>query len=96
MMRSATRSRRRSEALALVGIAALALGAWGCVTRGKHQQIVGELESANSELRTRVSDLERSNASLDAERVKLIDEMEDLREERKTLARDVEQLSKTK
>ena len=95
MMRFATRFRLRPEALVVTVLAVAALAS-GCVTKGKHDSIVGALESENGELRTRVSDLERSNASLDAERVKLIDEMEDLRETRAQLSRDVEQLSKTK
>jgi chemotaxis protein MotB len=94
MTRSATRSLRRTEAIALC--AALALLASGCVTRSKHDLIVGGLEEQNSELEARVRDLERSNKSLDDERVKLLDEMEDLREARTALSRDVEQLSKTK
>jgi chemotaxis protein MotB len=95
MMRSVTRFRHRAEAVLAAALVTAALGG-GCVTKGKHNQIVGELESANGDLRTRVSDLERSNASLDSERLKLIDEMEDLRETRAQLTRDVEQLSKTK
>jgi chemotaxis protein MotB len=43
-----------------------------------------------------VRDLERSNRSLGDERVRLIDEMEDLRQEREQLAEDVDKLSKTK
>jgi chemotaxis protein MotB len=95
MMRSVTHFRNRAETLVVAGFLTVALGS-GCVTKGKHDRIVGELESANGDLRTRVSDLERSNASLDSERLKLIDEMEDLRETRAQLSRDVEQLSKSK
>jgi chemotaxis protein MotB len=95
MMRFATRFRLRPEALVVTALTTAAL-ATGCVTKGKHDAIVGALEDENGSLKTRVSDLERSNASLDAERVKLIDEMEDLRETRAQLTRDVEQLSKTK
>lgn len=94
MTHSDTRSLRRIEALALC--AALTLVAGGCVTRSKHDRIVGGLEEQNGRLEARVRDLERSNKSLDEERVKLLDEMEDLRETRAALTRDVEQLSKTK
>ena len=94
MTRSATRSLRRTEAIALC--TAVVLLAVGCVTRSKHDRIVGGLEEQNSELEARVRDLERSNKSLDDERVKLLDEMEDLREARTALTRDVEQLTKTK
>ena len=95
MTRSATRSLRRTEALVLSAALAALLTA-GCVTRSKHDRIVGGLEEQNSELEARVRDLERSNKSLDAERIKLIDEMEDLREARTSLSRDVEQLQKSK
>lgn len=94
MTRSGTRSFHGTEALVLC--AALALLTAGCVTRTKHDRIVGGLQEQNSELEARVQDLERSNKSLDDERVKLIDEMEDLRETRTALSRDVEQLQKSK
>lgn len=94
MTRSATRSLPRTEAIALG--AALALLAGGCVTQSKFDRVVGGLEEQNTELQTRVQDLERSNKSLDDERIKLIDEMEDLRETRTSLSRDVEQLQKSK
>lgn len=67
-----------------------------CVTRGTHEEVVGALETRVAQLETEVRDLRRSNRSLDDERVRLIDEMEDLRQERVALARDVEKLSKTK
>ena len=94
MTRSATPWLRRTEVLALV--AALALVATGCVTKGKYDEAVGGLEEKNGQLEARIDDLQRSNESLDQERVKLIDQMEDLREEHKTLSRDVEELSKSK
>jgi chemotaxis protein MotB len=95
MTRSGTHLPRRTEALAALGLA-LALAAGGCVTRGKHDQIVGALEAEKSDLEQRVQDLERSNQSLDQERIQLIDEMEDLREARAGLTRDVEKLTRTK
>jgi chemotaxis protein MotB len=66
------------------------------VTRGKHNRIVGALESERSQLSTRVADLERSNTALGGERLKLLDEMEDLRMAREGLATDVAQLEKTR
>jgi len=95
MTHSATRSRPRADAW-IAALALLALSAGGCVTRGKHESIVGALEQENADLSTRVRDLERSNKSLDEERVKLLDEMENLREVKETLASDIEKLTKTR
>src|SRR5262245_5482980 len=88
MKRSNTHSRRATSALLLIAIAA----APGCVTRGKYNRVVEDLESA----RQRVADLERSNEALGGERLKLIDEMEDLRETREQLSEDVAKLEKTR
>lgn len=94
MKRSNTRWRRR---LSLAAAAAVAVGiASGCVTKSKHDRVVGALENQRDRLEVRVRDLERSNDALDEERVKLLDEMEDLRQARETLTRDVEQLAKTR
>lgn len=68
----------------------------GCVTRGTHEAAVGALEAENERLEARILDLERSNRALDDERVKLINEMEDLRQTREALARDVAMLEKSK
>ena len=95
MTRFGSRLPRRTEFFA-APVLLLALGAAGCVTQGKHDQIVGALEAEKSELEDRVRDLERSNQSLDQERVQLLDEMEDLREARAALSRDVEKLTRTK
>jgi chemotaxis protein MotB len=73
--------------LALVGAAGS-----GCVTRGKYNRVVEDLEST----RQRVADLERSNEALGGERLKLIDEMEDLRETKENLTSDVAKLEKTR
>jgi chemotaxis protein MotB len=62
------------------------------VTRGTHNEVVAERD----QLATRVADLERSNEALGGERVKLLDEMEDLRVAREDLANDVAQLEKTR
>lgn len=95
MTHSATRSRRRADAW-IAALALLAFTAGGCVTRGKHESIVGALEQEKADLEMRVRDLERSNKSLDEERVKLLDEMENLREVKETLASDIEKLTKTR
>ena len=90
MKRSNTRCRRLASgltALALVGAAGS-----GCVTRGKYDRAVDDLERE----RVRVADLERSNEALGGERLKLIDEMEDLRETKEGLAEDVAKLEKTR
>jgi chemotaxis protein MotB len=71
--------------LALCAVAALASG---CVTRGTHNEVVGERDR----LQQRVSQLERSTESLGAERVKLIDELENLRIAEEQLDKDVRRL----
>jgi chemotaxis protein MotB len=88
MKRSSTPFRRAS-ALALVVAAAAGTG---CVTRGKYDRVVDDLENA----RERVADLERSNEALGGERLKLIDEMEDLRQTKESLTEDVAKLEKTR
>jgi chemotaxis protein MotB len=94
MKRSNTRLHRPRSAALLLLLAATLLAA--CVTRGKHDRIVGTLERENTGLEDRVRDLERSNLSLSNERAELLDSMEDLREERETLSRDVAKLQRTK
>jgi chemotaxis protein MotB len=94
MKRSSTPFRPAPSGLA--ALALVAACASGCVTRGKHNRIVGALESERSQLSTRVADLERSNTALGGERLKLLDEMEDLRMAREGLATDVAQLEKTR
>ena len=89
MKRSSTPFRRATSALAVL---ALAAAGSGCVTRGKYNRVVDDLENA----RERVADLERSNEALGGERLKLIDEMEDLRETKEQLTEDVAKLEKTR
>ena len=93
MRRSRTRS-LRTDCVWATAVAALL--ASGCVTRGTHEEVVGALETELERLESRVRDLERSNEALDKERVALVDEMEDLRQERSVLSADVEKLSRTK
>ena len=88
----ATRKRPLRSDRQLLIVLALLLAAPGCVARAAYQEAVGERdELAKSErnLADRVEKLETSNRSLDAERVRLIDEMEDLRLERSTLKREL-------
>jgi len=94
MKRSNTRSLRRRRAALVLPIAAALLAA--CVTRGKHDRIVGALESDKAKLEAQVVDLQRSNRSLSNERAELLDSMEDLRQEREDLSIDVAKLQKTK
>jgi chemotaxis protein MotB len=54
------------------------------------------MEAENRSLEQRVSDLERSNRVLDDERARLVDEMEDMRQARDVLSRDVAKLEKSK
>jgi chemotaxis protein MotB len=89
MKRSSTRYKRLTSALIAL---ALAAATSGCVTRGKHNRVVDDLEKE----RVRVADLERSNEALGGERLKLIDEMEDLRETKEGLTEDVAKLEKTR
>lgn len=96
MMHSVTHSRRQAEAWIAVLALLVVVPAGGCVTRGKHESIVGALEQEKADLEARVQDLERSNRSLDEERVKLLDEMENLREVKETLASDIAKLTKTR
>ena len=89
MKRSTTSWRPRRAELAVVVLAWLALG---CVTRGKHGEVVSERDA----LQERVRLLEASNESLSNERVKLISEVEDLATEREQLAASVEELRATR
>ncbi len=71
--------------------------AGGCVTRGTHQTVVeerDELARERTALSERVELLEASNESLSAERVTLLEQVEDLRELRADLETDVRTLGK--
>ena len=90
-------SRRSARSLsATLVLAAILTLLVACVSRGKHQAIVTGLENENARLEQRTLDLERTNRALDDERVALIDEMEDLRQVRESLANDVAMLEKSK
>ncbi|MBW2272637.1 MAG: OmpA family protein [Deltaproteobacteria bacterium] len=85
-------------ALRLLAVTML-LGLGACVTSGTHKEVVterDELARSKRSLEARVNRLETSNASLDAERVRLIEEVEDqsqalegLKEERAELETQV-------
>lgn len=94
MRRSSTHSRLALSAVALIAVSAAL--ATGCVTRGRYDRDVGALEDERDSLTARVADLERSNEALGGERLKLLDEMEDLRVAREDLTQDVAQLEKTR
>lgn len=90
--------RGRGAAAALLGLA-LAVATAGCVTRGTHREVVAERDVAQAEaarLAERLRLVEASNESLSAERVELIDAIEDLRQERGELAGEVETLRETR
>ena len=89
MKRSNTRCRRATSALAALLFAA---GGAGCVTRGKYNRVVEDLEHE----RQVTADLQRSNEALGGERLKLLDEMEDLRVAKEGLTEDVAKLEKTR
>jgi chemotaxis protein MotB len=93
MKRSNTRWRRPLRTVVLL---LLATPLVACVTKGKHDRIVGDLETDKAHLQAQVRDLTRSNRSLSAERAELLDSMEDIRQEREILSRDVAKLQKTK
>jgi chemotaxis protein MotB len=85
----------RPLALALL----LALLAAGCVTRGTHRDVVSErdrLTEANQRLSERVRLLEASNVSLSSERIALLEELEDLRQEQASLDKRVRELRRTR
>jgi chemotaxis protein MotB len=82
---------------ASAGLLPLALGA--CVSRGAYRELEAErdgLAQAKQQLEERVQLLEASTESLGAERVKLIDEMETLREAHAVLDEDVRGLRAAK
>jgi len=80
--------RARAGARLYGSLLLLGVGAPGCVGVGTHQEIVGERDTLAERLRL----LEASNASLSAERVSLLESLEDTREERAALDRNVQQL----
>jgi len=76
--------------LASAAVAALVVGT-GCVGRGTHNAVVRERDQLARDLdKARVT-----TRSLDSERVQLIDQLEDLRQRRETLERDVNRLQAT-
>ena len=87
-------TRSRIELLVILA----ALWSAGCVTSGTHREVVSERDELavdKGRLETRVEQLEASNESLGAERVALLEEMEDLRQEREALDRNVRRLRST-
>jgi len=90
MKRFSTHSLLRASLL-LLPLALL----FGCVSSGTYAALESErdaLQTDNARLDKRVKLLEASQESLEGERLKLIDGMEDLREKRSTLERDVRRL----
>ena len=81
--------RARSAAALLL---AAALAATACVTRGSYDEVVQDRDK----LQAKLVQLERSNASLSAERVRILDELEDLNQERERLTTDVAKLERTR
>jgi chemotaxis protein MotB len=76
----------------------IAAAACGCVSQGTFEGVSAErdqLRKDKSQLEARVRRLEDSSESLQAERVLLIDEMEDLRVTRESLTRDVQRLTRS-
>jgi len=76
----------------------LAAAVCGCVTQGTFEDVTVErdrLRKDKSQLEERVMKIEDSNASLEAERLLLIDEMEDVRVARESLEHDVRRLTRS-
>ncbi len=85
------RPRGRTALLPALALAVVA-AAPGCVSKGRYDAVVAERDKLKSERAL----LERSNASLSAERVKVFEQLEDLREERERLSVEVAQLERTR
>jgi len=88
---------RRSSTHCLCLLLASALLGAGCVTRGTFDRTLGDRDALAADkrrLEERVRMLEASAESLDSERVKLIEEMEALRQAHDALDADVRQLRK--
>ena len=88
---------RTKRAVAALGLLAL-VATPACVMRGTHREVVTErdqLLEENQALADRVKLLGASTESLSAERVRLIDEMEDLRATRDGLESNVQKLERT-
>jgi chemotaxis protein MotB len=69
----------------------------GCVTQGSHREVVAErdqLLAKKTQLEERVRRLEASSESLGAERVALLEELDDLHEAQASLETDVRRLRK--
>lgn len=100
--RSALLSTTRSALLltarvAVAGVCLVVLPVlWGCVSLGEHRAVVSAHEADKAALERRIFDLERSNKSLDTERVELLERVEDLREAHSTLQTDIAKLEKTR
>lgn len=88
---------RRNRFFWVGGLVVGASLAVGCVTRGTHEEILAQrdaLDGTRAKLERRVELLERSNRSLDAERSRLLDELEGFRQDNEALSGDVKKLSK--
>lgn len=65
------------------------LAAPGCVTRGAHERAMDELRTQLAQAEDEGRDKDRSIEALEAEREKLLGEIEDLRDARESLSNDV-------
>ena len=93
--------RRRPEATPAFGRVLLLAGmvslVQGCVSLGAHEQVVDDrdaLRADKARLEERVRLLEASTRSLDGERVALIDQMEDLRQQEEEAQKHLRRLRK--
>ncbi len=90
MKRFSTRWPNLPDAGLCAGLLLAGVFSVACVTSGTHEQVVRERD----QLAERVKRLTASSESLDAERVALIDELEDLQQTQVVLDRDVKRLRK--
>jgi len=79
---------RPSAGLFLAALAGVAASP-GCVTRGAHERALDDLRSELSATKQESLDKDRSIDALEAEREKLLGEIEDLRDARESLSQDV-------
>jgi chemotaxis protein MotB len=84
-----SRSPRSARVAALAAAAGLAFGASGCITRAAHQKAMDELRTELTDARDDARAKQRSIDAIEAERDKLLAEIEDLRDARESLQQDV-------
>ena len=98
MRRFSTHLRRLPERAIVAAGIALAVAVSGCVTRGNYNEVVAErteLETKRKRLKAKVALLIESNKHIDAERVRVADAYEDLRQRNVVLTTDLGKVRKS-